>query len=168
MHQYVLPLLAVLVSGLIALPAQADILLPGGCRMGECWENRFLSKELLRETSRGRLYLVEVDTRFWPMNSEPSNNWEPPWTAYVYCSTSRPAFISQGDTGEYYASLLNPGGDPFGYEMSSYPVYWAACHNFVGPDFFSEEMTARAIRLGYPLNLEANQIELRNVLEIME
>lgn len=167
MSRHVWPLLTVLASSLVALPAGADILLPGRCHMGECWENRFISKELLRETSRGRLYAVELASRSWPMDSEPSENWERQRTDYVYCSTTRPAIVFNAD-GSYYAHLLNPGNFPFGYEMGDYPIYWATCHNFVGPEFFSEEMTARAIRLGYPLNLEPNQIELTNVLEIME
>ncbi len=153
-----------------ALPIQAaiaDVILPGRCHMGLCWENKLIRKELLRQNSRGKLYAVELASRSWNMDTQPPNRWEAPKTSYVYCSTTRPAFIFNSD-GTYLAHLLNPGGSPFGYEMSSYPIYWATCHNFVGPDFFSEEMTARAIRLGYPLSLEIRQVELSNVLDIME
>jgi hypothetical protein len=139
-------------SLLLVTPAKADVILPARCHMGICGENRFIQKDVLRT---------------WPMEEEPSGSYNEPRTSYVYCSTSRPAIVFESD-GIYYADLLNPGGDDFyGYNMSDYPVYWATCHNFVGPDFFSERMTANAIRLGYPLNLPQDQIELRNVLDIM-
>lgn len=53
--------------------------------------------------------------------------------------------------------------------IDMYPIYWATCHNFVGPDFFSEEMRNRATNLGYPRNenLEWNQFELTNIRDIL-
>ena len=41
-------------------------------------------------------------------------------------------------------------------------LYWNTCHNFVGPDFFSARMTRKAKSLGYPLNLQRSQFELKN------
>jgi hypothetical protein len=46
---------------LIALPAFADIILPGRCpHMGMCWENKFIKKTLLETGKSGTLYSVEV------------------------------------------------------------------------------------------------------------
>lgn len=154
-------------SVLLADAAFADFVLPGRCHMGLCGETRFISKDILRAGSDGMLYSVELAYRSYPIFSEPSGTFGEPNTSYVYCSTSRPAYIFNSD-GTYYASFLNPGGnDWFGYNMSNYPIYWATCHNFVGPGFFSERMTANAIRLGYPLNLRQDQIELENILGII-
>ncbi|PSF33891.1 hypothetical protein C7H19_19400 [Aphanothece hegewaldii CCALA 016] len=55
----------------------------------------------------------------------------------------------------------------FSNDSDNYPIYWATCHNFIGPDFFSLEMTERARQLGYSLNLPSEQIELKDVLDIL-
>jgi hypothetical protein len=152
---------------ILSQSAQAEIILPGRCHMGYCWENQFLGKTLLRTgNDAGKLYSVKLASRDWEMGTSPSSSYGKPTVSYVYCSTTKPAYIFQAD-GTYFAHLLNPGGDWFGYNMSDYPIYWATCHNFVGPNFFSEEMTSRAIQLGYPLDLPSEQIELDNVLEIL-
>lgn len=134
---------------------------------GECGDIKFVGKTLLKTGTDGELYSIKTASRSWKMNSQPSDSFGQVGISYVYCSRIKPAYIFNSD-GTYYAHLLNPGGSPLGYDISDYPIYWATCHNFVGPDFFSEEMTARAIRLGYSLNLDARQIELNNVPEIME
>ena len=156
-----------LASILIAQPVMAELILPGRCHMGECWDNKFISKTQLREGSNGTLYAVEMASRSWSFGSEPPAKFDSPTIRYVHCSTTKPAYIFNSD-GTYYAHLLNPGGDWYGYNVGDYPVYWATCHNFVGPEFFSEKMTSRAVQLGYPLNLSSEQIELNNVLEIMQ
>lgn len=149
-----------------ASSALADILLPAGCRYEACAYNRYLGKTLIDENSGGKLYEVELQTeiRSWETNDllevqSSSKSW-------VYCSTQKPAYIFESD-GKYIAHLLNPGGDYFMYNQSGYPVYWTTCHNFVGPTFFSEEMTNRAVQLGYSLNLSSDQIDLRNIRDIM-
>jgi len=101
------------------------------------------------------------------MGSQPISRFGRVEVNYVYCSKTRPAYVFSSD-GTYYGHLLNPGGAWYGYNKSDYPVYWTTCHNFIGPEFFSEEMTSQAIRLGYPLDLTSEQIELKNVLEIMD
>lgn len=150
----------------IALPASAELILSQWCRQGYCGETKYLGKTLVQQGQNGALYAVELARRSYPMDSTPPATFEPSETSYIYCSTSRPAYIFVADD-TIYAHLLNPGGDWYGYNAGDYPIYWATCHNFVGPDFFSPEMTNRAIRLGYPLNLESDQIELNNVLDIM-
>lgn len=144
------------------------LVLPGRCQMGECWDNKFVEKMLLKVGPNGTLFSVKTASRSWQMGSQPPNSFGQAEVSYVYCSRTKPAYIFNHEH-TYYAHLLNPGsGDFFGYNQSDYPIYWATCHNFVGPDFFSEEMTSRAIKLGYSLNLSSDQIELNNVLEIMK
>ena len=124
-----------LLAGL-AKPALADLILPGRCHMGYCFDHKFVSKTLLQEGRNSKIYAVELASRSWEINLAPPTTFDPPETYYVHCSTRRPAFISNHE-GTYSASLLNPGGDDwYGYNVSHYPVYWATCHNFVGPDFF--------------------------------
>jgi hypothetical protein len=150
----------------------ADIVLPGGCQMGECWEQKLIEKRLIKSGSKGTIYAVKTVVRSGSMDSQAFGSFGEVKLSYVYCSTTKPAIIFDVDFDvdrTYYAHLLNPGSQDWaGYNQSDYPLYWATCHNFVGPDFFSEEMTAKAIKLGYPLNLPQEQIELNNVLEIME
>lgn len=147
--------------------SKSSIALPGRCHMGQCWDNKFIGKSLLKSDTNDELYLVKIASRSWSIDSQPPDNFEQVKTSYVYCSTTKPAYIFNTDN-TYYAHLLNPGSDWYGYNQSDYPIYWTTCHNFVGPDFFSEEMTARAIKLGYSLNLSSDQIELNNPLEIMD
>lgn len=152
--------------GLSSQPVWADVILPGRCHMGECWESKLLRKNVLKKGSNGTLYEIRTASRSWPMDSQPSSNFGEPSVSYVYCSTTKPAYIFKADD-TLYAHLLNPGGDYGGIDQSDYPIYWATCHNFVGPDFFSEEMTQRAKKLGYPLDLPSEQIELKDVLDII-
>lgn len=149
-----------------AQPAFGDLILPGNCHMGRCWEQKFFRKTLLEKGGDGTLYSVELATRSWSMEAEPSGLFTPSETGYIYCSTIRPAYIFKSEN-KYYAHFLNPGGEWYGYNRSDYPVYWATCHNFIGPDFFSEAMKNRAIQLGYPLNLPSEQKELNNVRDIL-
>jgi len=150
-----------------AMPAFAELILPGRCHMGRCWEHKFLKKTLLEKGRDGKLYAVELAGRSWPTESKPPATFEPPQTSYVYCSTTRPAYIFEIE-GKNYAHLLNPGGDWFGYNVSDYPVYWATCHNVIGPDFFSKAMKSRATQLGYSMNLPSEQLELNNVRDILK
>lgn len=134
--------------------------------MGECWESKFLGKAVLKKGLDGTLYEVKTASRSWPMDSQPSSSFEPPRVSYVYCSTTKPAYIFKVDD-IIYAHRLNLGGEYFGYNQSDYPIYWATCHDSFGPDFFSDEMTERAKKLGYSLDLPSEQIELKDVLDIL-
>lgn len=152
---------------LIAQPVLADIILPMRCHMGQCGEQKLLEKTLLKKGTNGTLYSVKTAGRSWKWGSEATRDFGNERISYVYCSKTKPAYIFKSES-TYYAHLLNPGGGWSGYNHNDYPVYWATCHNFVGPNFFSEEMTARAVQLGYSLKLPQEQIELKNVVEIME
>lgn len=147
-------------------PAQAEVILPGGCRMGECWESKLIEKNILKRNHLGILYSIKLATRSWGEEFSPPKEFTQIRTDYVFCSTVKPAYIFELD-GTYFAHLLNPGGDYSGYNKDDYPLYWATCHNLVGPDFFSDQITARALKWGYPLNLPSEQITLKNVFDIM-
>lgn len=168
-----------LITGAIfaGLPAAASVILPEGCRMGSCSEIQFLSKEPIRSALSGTLYTIRTMYREWPYqvsrpNFRPSERQVPfrnPSISYVFCSKQRPAYIFQSSSdGQYYANLLSPDGrSGFGYNRSSYFLYWTTCHNIVGPNFFSEEMVVRAIRLGYTANLPEDQIQLTYPTDII-
>jgi len=94
-----------------------------------------------------------------------------PEISYVICSTSKPAYLfraSAGSSSNYLAHRLNPDGQSYyGYNMSDYSIYWATCHNLVGPVYFSPMMVTQSIRLGYSGKLIQDQIETNDPLELM-
>ncbi|TVP65216.1 MAG: hypothetical protein EA342_14680 [Leptolyngbya sp. LCM1.Bin17] len=147
-------------------PVLADLILPGRCHQGYCYENKFVSKTRLGEGQDGTLYAVELASRNWQNGVTVPGAFEPSRTTYVYCSTRRPMLIFELEN-TYYINTLNPGGRSYGFNMSDYPIYWATCHNFVGPDFFSERMTNQARRLGYPLNLTQGQSQIRELSDVL-
>lgn len=151
----------------LALPAFADIILPSQCHMGMCIGLRFLEKTLLEDFGNERFYSVELQPVVTSMESGIPPTFEPE-THYVLCSTTRPTHVFRGSES-YLANFLNPGLDDseYGYSRGFYPIYWVTCHNFVGPEFFSQEMTNRAINLGYPLNLQSDQVEINNPRDIL-
>jgi len=107
--------------------------------MGMCWEQKFLKKTLLEKGKNGTLYLAELASRSWRVETKPPATFNPSKTNYVYCSKSRPTFIFESD-GKYITHLLNPGGDWYGYNVSDYPVYWTTCHKFVIEDYHVDNM----------------------------
>jgi hypothetical protein len=143
--------------------------------MDSCHEMMIEKKTQLRRNSFGTLYEVLVSSRDWPMNQPRPSLARLPFgkadISYVLCSTSRPAYIFRapdGFQGKYLAHRLNPDGQSwFGFNRSSYSIYWAACHNLVGPDFFAPAMVTRSIQLGYPGNLQQDQIEIDHPLDLM-
>ena len=170
----ILGAIALVTGGIVvSLPAEATVLLSAGCRMGFCTEVQFLSKRMIRSEPSGKLYEIKTAARSWPLQDNAPNERQVPFsdrsTSYVFCSTQRPAYIFDNPDGGYYAHLLNPDGKSFfGYNQSSYSLYWVTCHNFVGPNFFAPEMEAKATQLGYPGNLPEDQIELTNPADIIQ
>ncbi|MCS7226840.1 MAG: hypothetical protein NZ821_07610 [Gloeomargarita sp. SKYB31] len=140
-----------------------------GCRQGECWETQVLATRLERRTPQGLLYRVTVGRRFWPEGSQPPNQFQERTQDYVYCSRTRPAYIFANPTGKgYLAHLLNPGGEYFGYNQNSYPVYWGVCHGIYNRDVFSPAMAQKAKQLGYSLKLPSDQITLARPADILQ
>ena len=166
-------LLAVSGAGiaLVGFPAVAEMILPGRCHMGWCYEMSIKDKRPLTKTSSGTLYEIRRAGRSWKMGT-PKDYKSIPFgdysILYAHCSTRRPAIIFKQDvtTYDYRATLLNPNGrDNFGYNMAAYHMYWGVCHGVID-DFWSEEMVSKSIALGYPGNLEQEQIEIRHPLDI--
>lgn len=152
----------------MALPAFADVILPGRCpHMGYCWDQKLSKKTLVQKLRGGTLYSIELAHRSWKFESQPPDTFKPSRTNYVYCSTTRPTLIFQFDN-KYYAHFLNPGGEWYGYNISSYPVYWATCHEFSAKDFRNDNMRRRAFQLGYSLRLKTDQRELNNVCDFLK
>jgi hypothetical protein len=161
----------------MALPAVAQPrsrgvkpIVQSGCRQGECWEMQVLGIRLERKTPRGQLYRIVVGRRSWPMDGKPPSQFAERSQDYVYCSRTRPAYIFRDPTGSgYLAHLLNPGGEYFGYNQHSYPIYWGVCHGISNLEVvFSPAMTQKAKQLGYPLNLPSQQITLVRATDILK
>ena len=129
-------------------------------------------KTFLEQGEDGRLFSVETSSR--SIHNEEGGRvsaFGPRETSYVYCSTTRPTYIFRSDASSlgYTAHSLNPGSSESedSYMRGSYPIYWTTCHNLVGPVFFSESMTRRAINLGYSLRLLMHQFDVSNPREIL-
>ena len=162
---------------LAAFPAlaHAQVIVPGRCHMGSCFEMLSASKQAIRSNRVGTLYEVKVSSRSWSMGSPRPSAAKVPFArseiSYVICSTSKPAYIfkaSAGSSSNYLAHRLNPDGQSnYGYNMSAYSIYWATCHNLVKHVYFSSTMVTQSIRLGYPGKLIQDQIEINHPLELM-
>lgn len=162
----VLLLGTILFDGLIH-SASSEIVLPGRCYQGSCFETLFGGKALLERDLDGNLYAIEMSIRWLAGGPEPTDRIERREETYVYCSTVRPAFIRPESPGSsvYTALFLNPGGQPSGASMSVYPIYWTTCHNLVGPRFDIGEERAR--EMGYSLNLRESQITINDPRDIL-
>lgn len=163
--------LSCLISGaLIGLNngiASARSILFKSCHGHYCLEIKSVKKTFLKNGRNGKLYSIKQIRRDYPDGSLTGGKIskgkfrEDKEPSYIYCSTSKPAIIYKGNNS-YSATILNPGGFIDSASKVSNVLYWNTCHNFVGPDFFSARMTRKAKSLGYPLNLQGSQIELRN------
>jgi len=71
----------------------SNIVLPGRCHMGECWDNKFIEKKLLKEGSSGNLYSIKTASRSWSMGSQPPKSFGEVELSYVYCSRKKPSVI---------------------------------------------------------------------------
>uniref|UniRef100_UPI001C62EECC hypothetical protein n=1 Tax=Stenomitos frigidus TaxID=1886765 RepID=UPI001C62EECC len=60
MLKILLPLTISLTVISAAMPAFADLILPGRCHMGRCWEQKFLKKTLLEKGRDGNLYAIKL------------------------------------------------------------------------------------------------------------
>ena len=147
--------------------ASARSILHKRCHGHYCLEIKSVKKTFLKNGPNGKLYSIKQIRRDYPDGSLTGGKIskgkfrEDKEPSYVYCSTSKPAVITKHE-GNYLATTLNPGGFVDSASTESNVLYWNTCHNFVGPDFFSARMTRKAKSLGYPLNLQRSQFELKN------
>ena len=151
--------------------AMAEITLPSECRQDTFWQDRLAEKKLLKRNSIGSLYELKIQTRSCDYRDK-CQSFGDASISWVFCSTMRPAYIfNQFDSRlkPYIAHRLSPDGQSwFGYNRGSTIIYWAACHNLAGPEYFGPQMVSRAIALGYRYGMNAEQIEINHPLEIME
>ena len=71
---------------------------------------------------------------------------------YVFCSTTHPAVASLLGDGKWIADTLSPdqSAGVFGYNSSTYTLYFAACHGLA----IDDPTHANARALGYNTNAE--------------
>ncbi|MEO1432970.1 MAG: hypothetical protein AAFV71_28675 [Cyanobacteria bacterium J06633_8] len=133
------------------------------CRGHYCYEIKSIKKKFLKNGVNGRLYSIKVLSRSYPDGSisgrVSKGKFSETGTQYIYCSSSKPAYISKYEN-KYIVNTLNPGGFVDEARKISHVLYWNTCHNHNPSDFFAMERKAK--RLGYPVNLKQEQFELRN------
>jgi hypothetical protein len=167
-----------------ALPSAARIELPEWCHMGECSVETLESKELLRSSSLGNLYLASFSVIRYPakdsaasfrqmfVDHNGSELVEDTSEKYIFCSSSMPSTLFITDDREYILNrLVLTGNSPSNSMWHSHVNYLATCHNIAGPDYFSSDVANMLIREGYNFGNSVsgndNQMRVGNILEIM-
>ena len=148
--------------------ASARSILFERCHGHYCLEIKSVKKTFLKNGPNGKLYSIKVLRRDYDDGTISGRISKGKFRIsnipqYIYCSTSKPAHIwKYRNKNKYRANILNPGGLTYGFNITSNVLYWNTCHNYnpSGDDLFS--MERRAKRLGYRLNLESNQIDLKS------
>jgi hypothetical protein len=157
---------------LLTNPAKAEVQIYYFTYRYESFDLWFLHKTLIRQTSLGKLYSVELEyrnrQRLDPATGYTTSIRSPNYQSNVkvFCSTSRPAIVNQYDNlSQLYVNFINPGvfttseiGRP------NYAIYWTTCHNFISS--IGDEQ--QAIRFGYPLNLRDRQERINNISQLIE
>ena len=147
-------------------------LLPPYCHMGECTWISIENRESFG--SRGDGELFRVTTRLWEGDYPNGMTYDAPVRRtggeyrddYVFCSNTHPAVASLLD-GKWIADTLSPdqSAGVFGYNTSTYTLYFAACHGLAVDD--PTQVNARA--LGYNTNAErVRQVDISSPNEISD
>ena len=131
------------------------------CHMGYCGWFTITARNLETETRDGVLY--RIDSHWWSAefpdgdyNAEAPIEDDGKDSSFVFCSLTRPATFSR--EGENWTVTSLSPNDPdgvFGYSMSAYIFYFAACHGIVTDA--DDSMAGLAKNLGYQIS--ANQAE---------
>jgi hypothetical protein len=127
-----------------------------------------------KSRSRGEGELFRVTTRGWWAEC-PAGNYAAPARRtggtygddYVFCSTTHPAVASSSGDGKWIADTLSPdqSAGVFGYNSSTYTLYFAACHGLAVDD----PIKANARALGYSTNADwVRQVDISSPSEISE
>ena len=165
-------------------PATASIELPEWCHMGECSIQTLESKELLRSSGLGDLYLSTFSTVQYPapdsaasfrqrfVDYHGSELVEDSSESYIFCSKSMPSVLFVTDDKEHILNrLVLTGNRPASYMWHSHVNYLATCHNIAGPDYFSTDVANMLIQEGYSFGSSVRsvdeQMRVANILEIM-
>ncbi len=147
--------------------ASAALTMPDYCHMDYCHQTTIDSKEYVDSNSGGTLYLLKEtivttpDTTNYPeridinrrqfFNHYGSYRISEQSESFVFCSSTRPTLLWKNDEGldRYRGSVLAILNDPYGYNYTGYQTYLAACHNLVGPEYFTFSTYAMLLREGY-------------------
>ena len=147
--------------------ASAALTMPDYCHMDYCYQITIDSKEYVDTNSNGTLYLLKEttvrtpDTTNYPeridinrrqfFNHYGSYQVTEHGESFVFCSPTRPTILQKSNGGfdRYSGSVLAILNEPYGYNYTTYQEYLAACHNLVGPDYFTLSTYAMLIREGY-------------------
>lgn len=149
--------------------------------MGECSIQTLESKELLRSSDLGDLYLATFRTITYPavdsfrqtfVDYHGSELVENSSESYIFCSKSMPSVLFITDDREYILNrLVLTGNPPANYMWHSHVNYLATCHNIADSNYFSTDVANLLIREGYNFgNTERatdDQMRVSNILEIM-
>ena len=147
--------------------ASAALTMPNYCHMDYCSQTTIDSKEYVNSNSNGTLYLLKEtvvttpDTTNYPERIEINrrqffNHYgayrvSEQSESFVFCSPTRPTLLWKNDEGidRYRGAVLAILNETYGYNYTSYQTYLAACHNLVGPDYFTSSTYAMLLREGY-------------------
>ena len=145
-------------------------LLPRYCHMGECTWTSIENRESQGQRGDGELF--KVTTRRWHAEYPNGMSYDAPAPRtggeyadeYVFCSKTRPAVASFFD-GKWMADTLSPDQPEgvYGYNSSTYTLYFAACHGLAVED----PSQAHPAALGYRTNSErVNQVEIASPIDM--
>jgi uncharacterized protein len=148
-------------------------LLPRYCHMGGCSWISIENRESLGPRGDGDLF--RVTTRLWQAEYPNGMSYDAPMRRtggeyrddYVFCSTTHPAVASSLGDGKWIADTLSPDqpAGVFGYNSSTYTLYFAACHGLAVDD----PTKANARVLGYSTNADwVRQVDISSPSEISE
>ena len=170
--------------------ASASLTMPNYCRMDYCFQITIDSKEYVDSNNNGTLYLLKEtvvetpDTTNYPerieinrrqfLNRYGSYRVSEQSESFVFCSPTQPTLLWKSDEGlnRYNGSVLAILNEPYGYNYLSYQKYLAACHNLVGPDYFTLSTDAMLLREGYNTSYFGNYEDIGfttdNIRSIMQ
>jgi hypothetical protein len=147
-------------------------LLPRYCHMGECSWISIENRESLGQRGDGEMF--RVTTRLWQAEYPNGASYDSParrtggdnHDGYVFCSTTRPAVAFSND-GKWTADTLSPdqSAGVFGYNTSTYILYFAACHGLA----IEDPTQANARALGYNTSSErVRQVDIGSPMEMSD
>ena len=116
--------------------------------------------------------MFRVTTRLWQAEYPNGASYDSParrtggeyHDGYVFCSTTRPAVAFSND-GKWTADTLSPdqSAGVFGYNTSTYILYFAACHGLS----IEDPTQANARALGYNTSSErVRQVDIGSPMEM--
>lgn len=136
-------------------------LILGDCQMEQCFWFSIEKKDLVDRNSDGELY--ELMVKHW-QSTHPSGTYDKQaprrggeeGVEYVFCSKQYPGTAFPAN-GKVYAHLLSPErpGGIYGYNESSYVMYFAACH---GIELKELQTAMPSIARGLGYNTSASRV----------